>query len=257
MNHAEAAQLMHAYVDDELDVANTVEVEQHLRGCRDCARAYRDLMSLREALGADALYRRAPRDVRQRLDSSLRQAARGAGASPSFGWRWAAAGAVLVVLALLALPFVRMLPAASSDSALADQVLASHVRSLMVAHLTDVTSSDQHTVKPWFDGKLDFAPDVEDLAAQGFPLIGGRLDYLGERPVAALVYQRRLHVINLFIWPGGGAGNAPQQQTRQGYHLFEWQQAGMLYWAVSDLSPDELQQFVTLIQQRPLVTPAP
>ena len=257
MNHAEAAALMHAYVDDELDVANSVQVEQHLHECRDCARAYRNLMSLHEALGADALYRRAPRDLRKRLDGSLRQAGKSSSAAPAFGWRWAAAAVVLLALAVLALPFVRLPTVTSNDSAVAEQVLSSHVRSLMVAHLTDVTSSDQHTVKPWFDGKLDFAPDVEDWAAQGFPLSGGRLDSVDGRPVAALVYQRRLHVINLFVWPDSAADRAPQEQTRQGYHLVEWQQAGMTYWAVSDLSAEELLQFVALIRQGAPATPGP
>jgi anti-sigma factor RsiW len=145
-----------------------------------------------------------------------------------------------------------VLPARSGEAFLTQELVASHVRSQMLpSHRFDVASSDQHTVKPWFEGKLDFSPPARDFAAQGFPLIGGRLDYIHNRPVAALVYQRRKHTINinLFIWPSTtGTERAPTTATRQGYHLLQWTQSGMIFWAVSDLNAPELDEFARLFQ---------
>ena len=130
-----------------------------------------------------------------------------------------------------------------------DQVVESHVRSLLVDHVADVASSDRHQVKPWFNGKLDYAPEVDDFASQGFPLIGGRLDYVNHRPVAAMVYGRRKHVINLFCWPETSDTSAAIQQfERQGFHLAHWNNSGQDFWAVSDLNAAELQQFAQLVQ---------
>jgi anti-sigma factor RsiW len=135
------------------------------------------------------------------------------------------------------------------EARLAAEVQSAHVRSLMANHLTDITSTDQHTVKPWFNGKLDFSPPVEDLSPQGFPLIGGRLDYLDGHPVAALVYQRNKHDINLFIWPSTTGDEGLGFSTYNGYNVYHWTQSGMAYWAVSDLNPDELKGFVELVQK--------
>lgn len=257
MNHERALLLIHGYLDGELDLVRALEMEEHLESCTVCAQAYRNHLALRSALSENSLYRRAPAGLERRLRTSLHRAQPARPWLSAFALRWLALGAAILVLAVAALVVLRTAPGPAPDNRLADQVLSSHVRSLMVAHLTDVTSSDQHTVKPWFDGKLDFSPEVNNFAGQGFPLTGGRLDYVDDRAVAALVYQRRLHVINVFIWPSTGGDGATQILTRQGYHLIQWNQAGMTYWVASDLNTDELQQFVQLIRHPNTATPAP
>jgi anti-sigma factor RsiW len=139
-----------------------------------------------------------------------------------------------------------------ADERIAREVVAAHVRSLMADHLMDIASSDQHTVKPWVDGKLDFAPPVADLAAQGYPLAGGRLDYLGGRGVMALVYRRHAHVINLFVWPQtSGADSGVRSDSSQGYNVAHFTRAGMTFWAVTDLNPEEFKAFVGLVRGQP------
>jgi anti-sigma factor RsiW len=163
--------------------------------------------------------------------------------------QWLPVGASFACGALLAVSVMTYRDAATGEDAMEQQVVASHVRSLMASHLTDVASTDQHTVKPWFTGKLDFAPPVVDLAQQGFPLVGGRLDYLQDRPVAALVYQRRGHTINVFVLPARDGGQAPASPgVHHGYQLARWEQSGMRFWAVSDISRDEMTKFTTALK---------
>jgi anti-sigma factor RsiW len=250
---------IHGYLDGELDLVNTLRVEDHLRECTSCAQTYRNLQTLRSAVRGGDLYFQPASDLAERLHSALQEAA-GAGrplpasireaVKPTRLWTWQAMAALAACLAFVAVVLFRFAPGASRPSQgdiVAQEVLASHVRSLMANHLTDVPSSDQHTVKPWFNGKLDFSPPVRDLSAQGFPLVGGRLDYLEGRPVAALVYQRRKHFINLFIWPSP-TDSGKQVVMRQGYNMHHWAESGMTYWAVSDLNNSELEEFVRLIR---------
>ncbi|HJQ27339.1 MAG TPA: anti-sigma factor [Blastocatellia bacterium] len=241
-------ELISPFVDGELGLLTAVEVERHLQDCAICSREYESHRALRAALRADGqLYVKAPAQLGKRVQAAVRQAAKGeAGARrPSWQWLSAAAAALLIAGAVA----VTLLATRSERDRLAGEVIASHVRSLMASHLTDVPSGDQHTVKPWFNGKLDFSPPVKDLASEGFPLLGGRLDYLDGRAVAAVVYQRRQHTINVFIWPAATErGNAAGEMSRQGYNLIHWATAGMSYWAVSDLNSAELRQFVDLIK---------
>jgi anti-sigma factor RsiW len=165
------------------------------------------------------------------------------------GWIIGIASTVAAMAACLLFAIITLQSHVGADDLLAQEIVSGHVRSMMANHLLDVISTDKHTVKPWFDGKLDFAPPVKDTTAQGFPLIGGRLDYIGDRPVAALVYKRQQHIINLFIWTTAQASDENDRLlTRQGYNLVRWTHSGMTFWAVSDLELPQLQQFAQVIQ---------
>ena len=262
MSCQENTALIQGYLDGELDLVHNLQVEDHLRECATCAQKYRNLQALRSAVRSGGLYFPPSKDLAARIHLSLQEAdtaARPAVTSIREApnkmrrWSWQMAAALAASLALVAVITYRFAPGTSRVSQgdlVVQEVLASHVRSLLADHLTDVPSSDQHTVKPWFNGKLDFSPPVRDLSQQGFPLVGGRLDYLDERPVAALVYQRRKHVINLFVWPAS-AETQEKALMRQGYNMQHWAAAGMTYWAVSDLNNGELEEFVRLVRTHP------
>jgi anti-sigma factor RsiW len=254
----EARALMHGYLDGELDVAHSLEVERHLAGCAACARAYQNLQTLSRTMAGGDLAYAAPVGLEARVRGALREAAKAPPPPRALPWRGLSLAAALAVVALLIGGWWRGALLPGADDTLTGEVVASHVRSLMAGHLADVPSSDKHTVKPWFDGKLDFSPPVDDFAAEGFPLVGGRLDYLDNRPVAALVYMRQKHVINLFVWPvAGGPTALTQPASRQGYNVFRWSAGGMAYWAVSDLNPTELREFVALAQNGAPAGPTP
>jgi anti-sigma factor RsiW len=240
--------LLHGYLDGELDLVSALGLERHLEGCVACGEAYQRLRALQGALRTAPLRWEAAPSLEGRVRSVLRESGR----PPLRAWspsrkRLGLAAAAAALLALVGWALARTWTAPSADDLLAQQVIAAHVRALLAEHRVDVPSSDRHTVKPWFQGRLDFPPEVPDLEAQGFRLVGGRLDYLTERPVAALVYQRRKHLISLFTWPGDG-DQAPRAATRQNQHVVRWAQGGMNYWAVSDLNAEELQQFAQAVR---------
>jgi len=236
-----------AYLDGELDLTSALAFERHLEECSSCARALEAQRALREAIGAAGLrYRPTLAQTRR-----LRSAVTAEPAAPRWpSWQSLQAIAALLLVAVASWSLGRVWPPRSAPD-LSEQVVSSHVRSLLAGHPADVISTDQHTVKPWFTGKLDYSPLVVDLAAQGFPLTGGRLDYLGNHPVAALVYRAHRHVINLFTWPAAytpdGSGPEPVASSRQGFHLLHWTKNGMTYWAVSDAGEERLRQLERLL----------
>lgn len=250
MDCHETQDLLHGYLDGELDVVSSVALSQHLQGCPLCTQRYEAQRALRSALHSSSLYFSPPKTLHKRAWAAVRRTSRAETRVRWWTWRWLSVACALAasVLLLWHNPFT---PAGSpvAEHVLQD-VVAGHVRSLMVHHLTDVTSTDQHTVKPWFETALDFSPPVPDLTAQGFPLAGGRLDYLDKRVVAALVYRRQQHAINLFIWPATiHANSKPHTMSQQGYNLVQWTAAGMTYWAISTLNARELQEFTSMVQQ--------
>jgi anti-sigma factor RsiW len=254
----EALPLVHAYVDGELDVVRSLDVEAHLSGCVTCAREQANLHALHTAFGNGALYHEAPARLERRVRTALRNARRAEGGRRFALRRYSWVGAAVAAVLFMAIIVRSVLPPGPSTGELtAQEVVDDHLRSLTANHLTDVLSSNQHTVKPWFDGRLNFTPPVEDLGAEGFPLVGGRLDYLGGHPVAAVVYRRRQHVINLFISPTAHADTRPATELRGGHNIVHWTKAGMAYWAVSSLSAAELGKFAELVSQESLPVPTP
>lgn len=261
MNCEAARQLVERYSDCQLDLERSLEFERHLESCAGCAHALESAKQLSRAVRASGIYGEMPSGLNSRVRVAVlaeagtrdepREIAPRRTSVPLAWWRplsiGLAAALILAVFAWQRLPFGSR--PGEQNPLLAQEVLDSHVRSLMADHLYDVPSTDQHTVKPWFDGKLDFSPPVVDLTPEGFELAGGRLDYISGRPVATVVYRRRKHVINLSMWPDNST--APLNAIfRNGYHLLHWNNGGLEYWAVSDLNPEELREFVRLLQSK-------
>ena len=248
-NHTER-NLLHAYLDDELDLIRSMELEDHLAECIDCSHEVSSYRALRESVGASDLRYTAPAEFRSNLMTALKESEQAPSVTvlrprSTRWWSWAVVAACfLIAAAALMLNLERR-----NQQSLAQELVSDHVRSLMASHLTDVLTSDQHTVKPWFNGKLDFSPQVRDFSADGFELIGGRLDYVDGHPAAAIVYQRRKHIINVFTWPAAGADEEPRTTGQQGYNVISWKAAGMEYCAVSDMNRQELSELVSLLRK--------
>jgi anti-sigma factor RsiW len=243
MNCQEAKNLIDAYGDGELDAPHSLAVESHMRECANCSSLQRQRQALKSTLAGEGLHFKLPPGLRRQVVTELRRTVRPE-PRPSFWALWRSPiGAVAFAAVLLF--FLLSLPGRfSSSRQLVEEIISSHARSLQANHLMDVASTDQHTVKPWLDNKLDFAPPVKDLATNGFPLTGGRLDYINGHSAAALVYMRHQHIINLFIWPVTTADSARGATvTIRGYHLIHWTSSGMMFWAVSDLNEKELALF--------------
>ncbi len=243
MNCQDARPLLEAYLDGELDLVRTVALEAHIKGCAECLQQKASFEALRSSLRQSGVYAKAPAKLGDSISARIREEE-----PHSVPWAWVALAAGVTAVVMAAGFWLMEMRQPAAATLLAQEVVASHVRSLMANHLMDVVSSDQHTVKPWFNGKLDFTPLVKDLAAKGFPLVGGRLDYLDDRPVAALLYKRSQHPINVFEWPGG-QGSTPESSSLRGYNIIRWSQAGMAFWVVSDLNATELGEFVRYMRR--------
>ena len=248
--------LVQAEFDGELDAAQAATLQVHRAQCPVCQAAALELTQARE-LFRELPYRTTPDAVRERVLAGLDAARPKPALSPAMSllssrfhsWRHSTMGFGLGAACAAAVAFLVLSPA---EQSLTEQVIAGHVRALQPGHLEDVPSTDQHTVKPWFDGRIDFAPPVKDLAPNGFPLQGGRLDYIGGRPVAALIYQRDKHIIDLFAWPAAsGLKLAPEFTERNGYNVLHWVDNNTELWAVSDVAPDQLHKFVSDWERAP------
>jgi anti-sigma factor RsiW len=236
----EAEILLHALIDGELDAGHAREVEDHIAGCAACAAALRDYREMSKAVAGADLHYKAPPELRRRIEASLPRA------QPAPNRRAVLRGFAMgsAMSAIAATGLVAIVLRNDDQSRITSEIVSAHLRSLQAGHLTDVISTDQHTVKPWFNGRLDVAPPVIDLTALGFTLIGGRLDYVDARPVGAVVYRRRLHVINLFVaQTASSESRAAKTETFQGFNVRSWSEGGLNYWAVSDIAADELAEF--------------
>jgi len=241
----EAGRLLDAYVDNELESADAAELQAHLGSCASCSQLIAD----RESLGR--LVRRLPYYP---ASDHLRAKIVHASARPRFRSSLLAWAAILALAASIGgsievVRFARAKHVVETTASIADEVVGDHIRALRDGHLFDVQSSDQHAVKPWFLGKLDFSPPVADLSSIGFSLIGGRLDHVAGQPVAALVYLRRLHQINVYIWPAADRTAVSDTRSIRGFQVRHWLRNGLSFWAVSDLNDAELGELERALQR--------
>ena len=248
MNCDETRQLIHGYVDGELDLVRSLEIEQHLRDCAACAQARDGLQALRDSLHTEGLYYKPTASFKDRIRVSLRQAASVKPTAPRQSWRPLALAAAIAAGVLLMVGLLRVASIRDTEDRIIRDIVTGHARGVVAVHHVDVETSDRHEVKPWLNKRLGYSPDVPDLADKGFTLLGGRLDVVDNRSVGVLVYQRRKHIVDVFFWPLEQGTVSTKSATARGYQLIRWTQGGMVYWAASDLNEEELGQFVQLFQ---------
>jgi mycothiol system anti-sigma-R factor len=248
--------VLHGYLDGELDAARAAEFERHLLSCPQCVAELEAQETLRSTIQRAGLRERAPEKLRRNLQVAISGTAEPVKTvtpirpkppiRPTW-WLTLAAAAVFVIV--LGSRFLPNLTQGRGGEEMAASIVDAHLRSLQPGHLEDVISTDQHTVKPWFDGRIDFAPPVHDFASEGFPLQGGRLDVVRGKTVAVLVYGRRKHIINVFVWPTSERDASPQQGSQLGYNWIDWRKGGMEFSAISDVSATDLVELQKLISQ--------
>lgn len=240
MNCSVAREMLGPFFDGELNADSELQLRLHLSSCESCTEILTRLQSRRAMMRNGDFNYQAPADLEARIRKSIGSRRNSAASN----WRtWGAIAATVLVASTLS---IRLLQPTPDQDQLKDQVVSSHVRAMMTGHTVDIVSTDRHTVKPWFNGRIDFSPPVNDLASQGFPLAGGRVDYVGGRSVATLVYQRRKHVIDLFVWPAANRESNGDESSK-GYNVIRWRNGGMYFVAVSDLNKMELGQFKDLL----------
>jgi mycothiol system anti-sigma-R factor len=250
--------VLHGYLDGELDAARAAEFERHLLSCPQCVAELEAQESLRSTIQRAGLRERAPEKLRRNLQAAIggttitstEPAKTVTPLRPRSSMRptwWLTLAAAAVFAIVLGSRFLPNMTHGRGGNEMATAIVDAHLRSLQPGHLEDVISTDQHTVKPWFDGRLDFAPPVHDFVADGFPLQGGRLDIVQGKTVAVLVYGRRKHIINVFIWPTSEQDSSPQQGSQLGYNWVDWRKGGMELVAISDVSAPDLVELQKLI----------
>ena len=252
MECSEARVAVSALVDDELSGEQRRLVEDHVASCAACSAIAEDYRRIGRSLKA-AAFVRAPADMAELIRLQIAREIGGDQSPAAGGWKTytSQAAALLLVAGLSASTGWHVAMTRSAQDGLQGDILSAHVRSLLQDKPTQIASSDRHTVKPWFIGRLDYAPPVQDLTAEGFPLTGARLDFVGDRRVASIVYMRRQHLINLFVWPAdAGAAAASEPSAVKGYNALTWTADGVVHWAISDLNLPELKQFQSLLAGR-------
>jgi len=275
MECKQSQEYMSAYLDGELGPSESAQLSAHLEECRQCRSMQDELRALRALVAGGATRYAAPEHLKHRIRAAIkteqqREAAtrapvragarERAGGFTRWPWAWINLGLTGLSTAAFAVTLTLYLQQPSGEDQLEQELVASHFRALMPDHLSDVVSTDQHTVKPWFAGKLDYSPPVYDLAQQGFPLIGGRLDYVNHRPVAAMAYQHRKHILNLYVWPVGGKSaqatttSTPRATSHQGFQMVRWRQGDMEFSAISDVNGQDLAEFARLLRDHGAAT---